>query len=300
MSARARCAALAALLMAGPATAQVRGVYPTGMNAVNGGGLPAAGWAYSNLLILNSRDERKDADGNVIATGRQAIALDLNTFTFAGSAEAAGATRYAATATIILSRNSLTSDSGGELGEGAGLGDLFVQPFMIGWSTERTDFKAAYGFVAPTGRFEPQADDNVGAGYWTHALSAGSTIRMGASRRTALSGFLMYEIHGRQEGTGARPGDTVDVDGSLTRAFDGPAGSALLLGVAGYAQWQVSDAKDDDAVDAGRYRVYALGIAAQYVPAGSRGSFALRLYREFDARETFEGVSLQLSGSIAF
>jgi hypothetical protein len=296
----AGCAALAAILLSLPAAAQVRGVYPTGMNAANGGGLPAPGWSYSNLLILNSRDERVGADGSAIATGRQALALNLNTFAWATRPESAGGLRYATTATVILSRNSLTSDMDGDLGEGSGLGDLFVQPLIVGRSTERTDLKAAYGFVAPTGRFEPGADDNVGSGYWTHALSAGATVRLGESRDTTLSGFLMVELHGRQEGTDVRPGDTLDFDASLTRTVATAHAATVQLGIAGYAQWQLSDRTGPGAAEGDRYRVYALGLAMQCAPAGSRSAFALRLFREFGARSTFEGLSLQLSGSLAF
>ena len=42
-----------------PVHAQVRGVYPVGMNATNSGVTPEAGITYSNLFIFFSRDEEK-------------------------------------------------------------------------------------------------------------------------------------------------------------------------------------------------------------------------------------------------
>ena len=63
-----------------PADAQVRGVYPTGMNATNAGVTPASGFSYSNLFIFNARDESKGSDGEVVATGTNAVMIDLNTF----------------------------------------------------------------------------------------------------------------------------------------------------------------------------------------------------------------------------
>ena len=53
------------LSMSRLADAQVRGVYPTGMNATNAGVTPASGLTYSNLFIFNARDESKGPDGEV-------------------------------------------------------------------------------------------------------------------------------------------------------------------------------------------------------------------------------------------
>jgi len=39
--------------------AQVRGVYPVGMNATNSRVTPEAGITYSNLCVFFSRDEKK-------------------------------------------------------------------------------------------------------------------------------------------------------------------------------------------------------------------------------------------------
>ena len=42
---------------------------------------------------------------------------------------------------------------------------------------------AVYGFLAPTGRFEVTANDNVGSGYWTHAFSSGQTFFLTEDKR---------------------------------------------------------------------------------------------------------------------
>ncbi len=57
--------------------AQVRGVYPVGMNATNSGVTPETGITYSNLFVFFSRDEKRDSEGNVVATGRNSIMMDL-------------------------------------------------------------------------------------------------------------------------------------------------------------------------------------------------------------------------------
>jgi hypothetical protein len=290
------------LLLAGSAGAQVRGVYPTGMNATNAGAAPAPGWAYSNLFIANSRDERAGPDGETLATGLQSVLLDLNTFAWGSEKAVFAGARFGATATVILSKNSLESDVEGSLGGGSGLGDLFLQPVILGWTKGQYDWRAAYGIVAPTGHFEAGADDNVGSGYWTHALSSGVTWRSPGERRHAVSAFLMYELHGRQETTDVRPGDTLTLDASWMYASDRWSAQRPQFGVVGYAQWQTSDKAGPDVTpeQAGEhYRVYALGVAGS-MAFGARSGLAFKLFREFDARATFEGYSMQLSASVAF
>ena len=291
-----------ALAVPAPAVAQVRGVYPTGMSAMNSGSVPAPGWGYSNLFIANSRDERVGPDGETLATGEQSVLLDLNTFSWGSGEPVFAGARLAAAATIILSRNSLESDVQGSLGGGSGLGDLFLQPLMLGWTKGQYDWRAAYGIVAPTGRFEAGADDNVGAGYWTHALSSGLTYRLPEGQASSISGFLMYEIHGTQETTDVRPGDTLTLDASWMHASERWSSQRVQFGVVGYAQWQVSDKRGPDVTPEqanDRYRVYALGLGGS-MALGERSGLAFRFFQEFDARSTFEGYSAQLSASVAF
>ena len=295
--------ALAAAIVPGPAAAQVRGVYPTGMNATGAGVAPAPGWAYSNLFIANTRDERVGPSGETLATGQQSVLLDLNTFAW-GTAEIAFAgARFGATATVILSRNALESDVEGTLGGGGGLGDLFIQPVILGWTKGQYDWRAAYGIVAPTGRFEAGADDNVGAGYWTHALSSGLTFYPSAERSDSLSVFAMYELHGRQETTDIRPGDTLTLDASWMHVMARRADFTVQVGAAGYAQWQTTDKRGPGVTpeQAGdHYRLYALGLASSFAWLGRRSSLAMKLFREFEARSTFEGYSIHISAAFAF
>ena len=48
------------------------------------------------------------------------------------------------------------------------------------------------------------------------------------------------------------------------------------------------------------YRVYALGLASSVAWPAHRSSLALKLFREFEARSTFEGYSIHVSAAIAF
>ena len=286
----------------GDAWAQNRGVYPLGMSAINSGITSEPGFTYSNLFLYYSRDESKGPDGELLATGSNSVLMDMNSFIWVSGREVLGA-RYSTSATIPIANNSLASDATGSISGGGGLADSYYQPVILGWRTERAGIRAIYGFLAPTGRFEAGADDNVGSGYWTHVLASGQTFYLTKDRRTAVSAFQMYEFHTTQEGTGVQPGQTISLDYSATRMLPLSDDMSLQLGVVGYEQRQTTDKSapgiTEEQAEA-RYAVNALGFAGN-LSLPTRGvGLGLKYYKEFSNRSTFEGYSLQITGSVAF
>jgi hypothetical protein len=290
-------------LGAEPAIAQVRGVYPTGMNATNAGVTPDGGFTYSNLFIFNSRDELRGPDGELVNTGTNAVMIDLNTFVWVSRTDVLAGARFSATATLLVSNNSLASTTEGQLSAGGGFADSFYQPFILGWQTDRVGVRTAYGVLAPTGRFNAGASDNVGSGYWTHAPSAGLTVYLTKSKTTTLSAFHMYEFHTVQQGTDIHPGQTANVDYSLTTTMRIYAATQLQLGLVGYEQWQTTD-KTGPTISAeqarARYHVNALGFVSNVsLPARNVG-LGLKYFKEFSNRSTFQGYTLQISAAVTF
>jgi hypothetical protein len=283
------------------ASAQNRGVYPLGMSALNAGSLPDIGVTYANQLLAYSRDRSKDDDGHTKpVSGGHAVVMDMNTFTWVSGRSVSGF-HYAASATLPFAWNSLTSDVDGQINRGRGFADSYYLPLILGRNAEREDIRFQYGFLAPTGKFTAGGSDNVGSGYWTHTLSSGQTFRMAPARRVTLSAFQMYELHTRQQGTGIRPGDTFDVDGSLMVQLPDAGTTKLQLGATGYAQRQVTARKGGDPTpgsSADRYAVNALGVAMAAAYPHHRANVGLKLFGEFANRSTFEGYSLQLFGAI--
>ena len=291
------------LSMAHVAEAQVRGVYPTGMSATNAGVMPDAGLTYSNLFIFNARDESKGPDGEVVATGTNAVMIDLNTFVWVSRGTLFGGARFSAAATLLVSNNSLASDTAGQLSAGGGFADFYFQPFILGWTTDRIAIRTAYGVLAPTGRFNADASDNVGSGYWTHAPSIGVTLFLTKDKTTTLSAFYMHEFHTVQEGTGIHPGQTADIDYSLTRTVRINDEAQLQLGVIGYGQWQTTDKTGPTITTtqgSAHYQVNALGFASNVVLPARSVSLGLKYFKEFSNRSTFEGYTLQIAGAVTF
>ena len=271
------------------------------MSATNSGVTPESGFSYSNLLAIYSRNKFVGPDGELLATGAQSVVMDLNSIVWVSKRRIMGA-RFSMSATLPLANNSLTSDATGPISGGQGFADSYYQPFILGWNTERADVRAVYGFLAPTGKFEVGANDNVGSGYWTHALSSGQTFYLTKNRATSVSAFQMYEIHTTQAGTQIHPGQTLNLDYSVTHAFAVGRDVRLQVGLVGYHQWQTTDKTGPTITPAlanAHYKVNALGVASN-VNITSRVNAGFKYFQEFANRSTFQGHSIQFSGSISF
>jgi hypothetical protein len=275
------------------------------MSATNSGVTPEPGLTYSNVFLFYSRDQLKGPNGEVLATGQNSVMMDMNSFVWVSGKQikTLGGARFSASASLPIANNSLTSDAEGALSGGGGFADSFYQPLILGWQKKRADIRAAYGFLAPTGRFDAAAKNNVGSGYWTHVASAGETFHLTADKGTAVSAFQMYEFHGTQQGTQIHPGQNVDLDYSVTHVFDLKSGMRLQLGLIGYGQWQTTDKSGPTITPeqaAAHYKVNALGFASNVMLPGRKVSLGAKYFKEFSNRSTFQGYSLQISGAITF
>lgn len=296
---------LAVSALVSPAQAQVRGVYPSGMSATNSGVTPEPGFTYSNLFLFYSRDQLKGPSGETLATGQNSVMMDMNSFVWVSGKQIGtlGGARFSMSATLPIANNSLTSDVQGALSGGGGFADSYYQPLILGWEKKRVDIRAVYGFLAPTGRFDATANNNVGSGYWTHVASAGETFYLTANKGTAVSAFQMYEFHGTQQGTHIHPGQNVDLDYSVTQVLAVRSGVRLQLGLVGYGQWQTTDKSGPTITPTqatALYRVNALGFASNVMLPERRMSVGAKYFKEFSNRSTFQGYSLQISATITF
>jgi len=296
--------AICLLVVAMPTEAQNRGVYPLGMSAINSGVTPGAGFTYTNQLLFYSRDHAKDDAGNTLpVTGQNYVLMDMNSLIWVSKKRILGGAAFSAVATLPFAKNDLTSDINGPVSGGGGFADSYYMPFILGWNRERVAVRAIYGFLAPTGRFASSASNNVGSGYWTHALSSGQTFYLRDDKRFVLSTFQMYEFHTTQEETRIHPGGTFDLDYSLMASLPVPSSFQLQVGLAGYEARQTT-AKTGPTISATasaeRYAVNALGFAVNSSFPKRKASLGLKYFKEFADRSTFQGYSVQIVGSIHF
>ena len=186
-------------------------------------------------------------------------------------------------------------------GVGTGFADLYVQPINLGWHTTRADFIAGLGIYAPTGRYEPDGDDNLGLGMWSLELFGGTTVYLDKAKRWHFAATAFYETHTEKEGTDIQVGDLLTIEGGLGWSFlDGAAN----LGVAYYGQWKMTD--DDIGIDIDlppvflidKHRVYGVGPELT-IPIATKkkliGFVNARYFWETGARSTLEGNNFILT-----
>ena len=89
---------------------------------------------------------------------------------------------------------------------GAGLSDIYIRPFELGWHKKRAGIRTAYGFYAPSGRFEPGGSKNMGLGMWSHEISVGSTVHLGKTRQWNLATTTFYNLQSAMKNTDHRVG----------------------------------------------------------------------------------------------
>jgi hypothetical protein len=282
--------------------AQNRGVYPLGMSATNSGVTPEPGFTYANQLLIYTRDESKGTHGEVLGTGSNSVVMDMNTVAWVSKKKILGGAKFSMTATIPIAKNSLTSDVAGAVSGGGGLADSYYQPFILAWSESRYAVRAVYGFLAPTGRFRNGANNNVGSGYWTHAFSSGQTFYLTKNKATSISAFQMYEVHTTQKATSIHPGDTFDLDYSVMHSFSLGDEKRLQFGLVGYNARQTSDKTGPTITPEqtkAHYKVNAIGVGSN-LSLSAKINVGLKYFQEFADRSTFQGHSMQFSGSIKF
>lgn len=193
-----------------------------------------------------------------------------------------------------------------------GVGDLFVQPFWLGWAKKHFDFALGYGFYAPIGEYDTEtvnipglgpvkaeAVDNIGLGFWTHQIQGGASWYPWEDRRMAVVGALTYEIHDEKEDFDLTPGDNLTLNWGISQYLPLKDDQSRLLeiGPAGYSSWQVTD-------DEGRFassvhdEVHAIGaqVGVTFVPQNA--TLNLRYLYEFAADDRFQGESIGLNFAI--
>jgi len=282
---------------------QVRGVYPAGMSATNSGVTPSPGFMYANNLLIYSRSTLRDSHGNVTATGNNSVVLDMNSIIWVSKRKFLGGANFSISATFPIAKNSLNNDATGPISGASGLGDQYYQPFILGWNKDRFAVRTIYGMLAPTGHYRAGATNNVGNGYWTHVVASGQTFYLNKSKRTNISAFQMYEWHLSQTGTNINPGENIDLDYSVMHTLPIKNDNSVQLGMIGYNQFQTTDKSGPNITLAqakDHYKVNALGVGGHLIFPRQKLNFGFKYFKEFANRSTFQGYSVQVSGSYKF
>lgn len=127
-------------------------------------------------------------------------------------------------------------------GGSSGFGDLTVAPLMLSWGSEKFDFTTGYLFVAPTGKYNTGADDNVGVGYWSHIIQAATYYYPTPQKSTAILIMPSYEFHGKLKDADVKPGARVILEYGVSQYLS----ERFEVSIQGGHAWQSSKDSGSD------------------------------------------------------
>jgi hypothetical protein len=179
-------------LVCSQAAAQERGQYLPGFRGLNASAQPPPGFTYANYFFWYPTDTFKNRDGDKAPIDFSLDLLaDVNLFVYTPKAKVLGGT-YAITAAVPIlntpvSLPRIESDIGG-----VGLGDVYIEPLSLGWKLSKGNARVAYGFVAPTGRFNEALPTT------PHQITGDTRSRLAArsTRRKPSCGRLRFRASG--------------------------------------------------------------------------------------------------------
>lgn len=179
----------------------------------------------------------------------------------------------------------------------SGLGDLYVQPVWLGWSSEHCDIMAGYGLYAPTGRYNNDRLANMGMGFWSHDLILTVAAYADKDRRTAVIVNTTYEFNAEKPSTKVRPGDALCLEYGVSQMLT----KSLEAGVAGYSLFQTTS-------DSGAGVDYtdvldftnAVGCEMSYSMFNDRLSISARYMYEYAVRERLQGQLFVINAGWSF
>jgi hypothetical protein len=181
--------------------AQQKGQCQPGEYGLNAANLPDPGITYADFNLNDSAGLLNFASGNPVNdTGTYDLWAVSNIFFDIPKFKTLGAKFAPLVAFPTLATGSLTLPflgNGTTVGTGSlALEDTWFQPATLDWHLPRADVWTAYAFVAPTGRYTPDATNNVGSGYWGDDFSGAGTVYLTKDQGTTANIMGNWEIHG--------------------------------------------------------------------------------------------------------
>ncbi len=182
---------------------------------------------------------------------------------------------------------------------GLKLSDIYFEPVDVRWQFDRLYLFAAYGFVAPTGRFHPSSLKNSGHGDWGQMVTLASTYFFDRAQTFSFSFFSNYEIHSKKKQIDFIPGDNFCFEWGLGRSFN----KLLTLGVVGYIQKQTTKDRGRDVPPIAKNIkdfVASAGPELDFQFSKLQGTLRIRYEVEFVAISRTQGQRLTALAGFAF
>ncbi len=284
------------LLFARILSAQERGQYIPGLAGLNSGHQAPPGWLYANYLIWYPTDRFNDRNGDEALTNFDLdLIVDLNVVAYTSKAKLLGAT-YGFSVGIPISNTAISLPFLANDITTFGLADIYVEPINLGWSKPHEWYiKAAYGFMAPTGKFDEHGTETTTTDYWGHEFTLAGTRALGQTKLWQLSVSSNWEFHQTKRHEDVKVGNNMTLEYGFGKTIIHNQGKQLFqLGVVGYGEFQLTEDSGADVTNLNRGskdHVFALGGEFGIIWPANKFNLMVRVIPEFGAHSRTQGLT---------
>lgn len=244
------------------------GAYPNGAEGFMTGALPPPGYYLIDYNLYYTADTLMDASGNAIdvvpdaegnlvdnpfdlqVCGTIPRLVNVTKTKFLGG-------HWAQHVFVPLLYVDVTAPDGTQ-DDNFGLGDIIVDPVILGWRRGNMFMTAGCDVFVPVGDYEVDQLANLGRNYWTFEPVVACTY---LEKGVEVSAKAMYDINLENDDTKVKSGDEFHVDGAVGVALN----KKWKVGVSGYYYQQMgNDEADGVEIEDSEGMTMAAGPALSY------------------------------------
>jgi hypothetical protein len=267
------------------------GAYPNGAEDFMVGALPPPGTYFKNYMLYYNATKFKDNSGNDLISGFKLNAFaDTLRLIHVTKTQIFGAS-WAVHAFLPIVYEDVTI---GRSDNRWGLGDIIIDPIILGWHFPNFHITTGLDIYMPTGTYNKNDLANPGRNYWTFEPVLGMTYLSDGGFE--VSSKFLYDFNTENSDTKYQSGQEFHFDYVIGYHPD----KQWALGLGGYVYLQTTDDKDNGVTppDGFKGQVYSIGPVAQY--GYKNMNFTLKWQYEFDAKYKPEGNKFWFNFVYAF
>lgn len=295
---RALLLMLAIIFMATATALAGSGHYGNGGEGLQAATMPPPGLYWKTYLTYYDSTDNRDNDGNKAHGDFKLHGASLaNRIIYSSDFELFGG-NFLMDAVVPISYTDISTQNVGASSYSknkSGVGDVILEPVIFAWHGSWYDSVLAAAVFLPTGDYNKNNAASIGKGYTTLMLTAGGTVYFDTEKSWHASILSRYEMHTEQDQTHITPGNDFHFEWGAGKKF----AEIYNLGLVGYCHWQVTDDSGLGATDA-RKRVYAVGPEFNFTIPSYSTNIAVRVLKEFEAKNSPQGVLSVLTLTKAF
>ncbi len=266
--------------------------YPNGADDFMAGALPPPGTYLLDYFLYYRANSFKDKDGH------DAMAkFDLNAFVnvfrivHVTQVQFLGA-NWAMHVFLPLVYKDVDATFGKD--NRSGIGDVIIDPFILGWHWKNFHLTTGLDIYLPTGNYNKDRLLNTSRNYYT--LEPIAAVTYLADNGFELTGKFMYDYNFKNDDTDYKSGQEFHFDYTIGYHID----KSWAVGLGGYYYYQTTDDEQYGTTyqDGNKGRVFAVGPQVAYTYKNM--SFTLKWQKEFEARNRPQGDNFWLKFTYAF